>query len=134
MNYRLGNVYINLIESFQNSQNINILTTSSEITLAQQAKSMFLKECEVNPTAKTWLAVGLSCILLDDKIGAEDSFSVYIYLKSKEANILNNKDSQVWAYLALLSIKNNKLFEANQYISQALRLGIKDSDILKYFL
>ena len=45
---------------------------------------------------------------------------------------MNNRDSEVWAYLALLCLTQDRQFEANQAISQALRLGIKDALILRF--
>jgi hypothetical protein len=46
--------------------------------------------------------------------------------------VLNNRDSEVWAFLALLCLMQDRQFEANQSISQAIRLGIRDADVLRY--
>ena len=45
--------------------------------------------------------------------------------------MLNNRDSDVWANLALLCLRLDRLFEANQCIAQALRLGVKNADVLR---
>ena len=45
---------------------------------------------------------------------------------------MNNRDNEVWAHLAVLCLIQKRVFEANQAVSQALRLGIKDPAILKY--
>jgi cytochrome c-type biogenesis protein CcmH/NrfG len=89
-----------------------------------------MKACSINGTSKSWLGLGRACFALKEYAEAEDAFSVKCYL-FQEANILNNKDSEVWAHIALLNLTMNRLVEANQAIAQALRMGIKDSNILK---
>lgn len=44
---------------------------------------------------------------------------------------MNNRDSEVWAHLALLCLTVGRFVEANQAIAQALRLGVKDTEILR---
>jgi Flp pilus assembly protein TadD len=44
---------------------------------------------------------------------------------------LNNRDAEVWAHLALLCLVMDRTIEANQSINQALRLGIKDAQVLR---
>ena len=45
--------------------------------------------------------------------------------------MLNNRDSEVWAHLAILNLNRGRHFEANQSLAQALRLGIKEKYVLK---
>lgn len=52
----------------------------------------------------------------------------------QEANVLNNRDSEVWANLSLLCLTLGREFEANQCISQALALGIREVGVLRYTL
>ncbi|KAJ3279301.1 Cilia- and flagella-associated protein 70, partial [Blyttiomyces sp. JEL0837] len=116
---RLGTLYMMNTGDLSGS----VATRSiQEIENAKKAKSMFLRACENHPTSKSWLGVGKACITLGNLDEAEDALS--------EANVLNNRDSEVWAYLALLCLMQDRQFEANQCISQALRQGIKDINIL----
>ncbi|KAI9363935.1 hypothetical protein DFJ73DRAFT_810162 [Zopfochytrium polystomum] len=94
-----------------------------EIEFAAKAKSMFLRGCEAGPTAKSWLGVGKACLYLGNLTEAEDAFA--------EANVLNNRDSDVWAHLAYVCLMQDRQFEGNQCISQALHQGIKDPEILR---
>jgi tetratricopeptide (TPR) repeat protein len=88
------------------------------------AKSMFLRACEAHATAASWAGVGLSCLRLKEMTDAEDAFS--------EANILNNKDPDVWGYLALLCLTQNRVFEANQAIKQAMKCGLSNAELYSY--
>ncbi|KAL2919158.1 hypothetical protein HK105_201433 [Polyrhizophydium stewartii] len=94
-----------------------------DTSLALIAKSMFLKASAIAPSSQSWLGAGKTCFALREYQEAEDAFA--------EANVLNNRDSEVWAYLALLSLTLGRTVEAHQAIAQALRLGIKDSEILR---
>eukprot|EP00842_Homolaphlyctis_polyrhiza_P001645 jgi/Hompol1/2481/HPOL_006011-RA len=97
---------------------------SVDTSLALIAKNMYLKACAIQPSSQAWLGAGKTCFALKEYDEAEDAFA--------EANVLNNRDSEVWANLALLSLTLGRLVEANQAIAQALRLGIRDAEILKY--
>ncbi len=44
---------------------------------------------------------------------------------------MNNRDSEVWAHIALLCLTVGRIVEANQAVAQALRLGINDTQILR---
>lgn len=94
-----------------------------DFSLALIAKSMFLKACSTNPSSDSWLGAGRACFALKEYQEAEDALA--------EANVLNNRDGNVWAHLSLLSLTLGRLLEANQCIAQALRLGIKDVEIIK---
>ena len=59
---------------------------------------------------------------------------VYAFKLIQEANIINNRDGEAWAHLALLCLTINRNVEADQAIAQALRLGIKDTEILRYIV
>lgn len=112
---RLGDIFLKSIENDKSIEESN--------QKAIYAKSMFLRSCEANPTCKSWLGVGKSCIILNELDQAEDALA--------EANVLNNRDSEVWSFIALLSLKQERAFEANQSIAQALRLGVRDISVLK---
>ncbi len=42
-----------------------------------------------------------------------------------EANILNNTDSEVWAYLSLVCLKTGRQLEAEQAYKYAMKVGFK---------
>ena len=111
---RLGSIYLSKSNG-KDSRNDNYY--------AKMAKTMYLRACEISPSSQTWLGVGRACYILENYIESEDALS--------EANVLNNRDSLVWAYLALLSLKMKKDFEAKQCVAQALRIGVKKSGILQ---
>jgi hypothetical protein len=46
--------------------------------------------------------------------------------------VLINRDGDVWAHIALVCITVNRPAEADQAISQALREGIRDAQLLMY--
>jgi tetratricopeptide (TPR) repeat protein len=125
---RLGYIYLNnvnkLLKSFDYQSPENHSRQMATIKhLEKQAKAMYIHASEIKPSSQTWLGVGKACYLLKEYSEAEDAFS--------EANVLNNRDGDVWAHIALLCLTLNRLFEANQAISQALRFGLKDPEILK---
>ncbi|KAJ8327947.1 hypothetical protein QVD99_006319 [Batrachochytrium dendrobatidis] len=94
-----------------------------DVSLASIAKNMFLKACSTTPSSQSWHGAGKACFALKEYQETEDAFA--------EANVLNNRDSEVWANIALLSLTLGRITEAHQAITQALYLGIKDADILK---
>jgi len=125
---RLGFIYLNnvkkLLKSFDYQSPENHSRQMASIKhLEKQAKAMYIHASEIKPSSQTWLGVGKACYLLKEYSEAEDALA--------EANVLNNRDGDVWAYIALLCLTLNRLFEANQAISQALRFGLKDLEILK---
>ncbi|XP_015774260.1 PREDICTED: cilia- and flagella-associated protein 70-like [Acropora digitifera] len=63
----------------------------------EKAKATFLKACIRSPSCVSWLGVGVACYRLGDLAEAEDALS--------EANILNNKDAEVWSYLSLICLQ-----------------------------
>lgn len=62
-----------------------------------QAKETLLHACKHSPSCRAWLGVGVACYQLGDLEQAEDALS--------EANILNNLDPEVWAYLTMVCLK-----------------------------
>lgn len=56
---------------------------------------MFYRAAKLHGTARTWLGCGRACFRLDDSELAERTL--------QEANGLDNREPQVWAYLALLN-------------------------------
>ncbi|KAI9002325.1 hypothetical protein BC832DRAFT_114900 [Gaertneriomyces semiglobifer] len=109
---RLGTIYLNKANA----------DGRLDGNMARMAKSMFLRASSVSPTSASWLGVGRACLVMHNYDEAEDALA--------EANVLNNRHADVWAYLALLNLKLNRQFEANQCIGQALRLGVKNAGVL----
>ncbi|KND04050.1 uncharacterized protein SPPG_01495 [Spizellomyces punctatus DAOM BR117] len=110
---RLGSLYLR--NAVENSR--------IDVSMARLSKSMYLRASGIAPSTASWLGAGKACMALEDWEEAEDALA--------EANVLNNRNADVWAYLALLNLKLNRSFEANQCIAQALRLGIRDADVLR---
>ena len=90
----------------------------------KMAKTMYLWACELFPSAQSWLGVGIACIYMDQFDEAEDALS--------EATVLSNREANVWGYLALLYLRTDRTFEANQALKQGLIHGIKHTDLLRY--
>ena len=66
-----------------------------------KAKETYLRACRKTPSSQTWMGVGVACYHLNDLPQAENALC--------EANILNNLDSTVWAYLTLVCLKVGRL-------------------------
>ena len=47
-----------------------------------------------------------------------------------EANILNNKAPEVWAYLSLICLKTNRPLEAEQAYKYAIKLNLDNQSLL----
>ena len=71
-----------------------------------KAKDTFLLACKRQPSAVTWLGVGIGCYRLEEYEDAENALC--------EANLLNNYDPVIWAYLSLVSLKTSRRLEAEQ--------------------
>ncbi|KAG2456007.1 CFA70 protein, partial [Polypterus senegalus] len=80
-----------------------------------QAKQTYLRACKRSPTCLTWLGLGISCYRLQELSEAEDALS--------EANILNNRNPEVWGYLSLVCLQTNRRVEAEQAFKFAIKVG-----------
>lgn len=88
----------------------------------EQAKQQFLMACKRSPSCVSWLGVGISCYRLNELSEAEDALG--------EANVLNNSDPEVWAYLSLVCLKTGRQLEAEQAYKYAIKLQLDDMDLL----
>ncbi|KAJ8044742.1 Cilia- and flagella-associated protein 70 [Holothuria leucospilota] len=88
----------------------------------EKAKKTFLLACKNSPSCISWLGVGIACYRLGELSEAEDALC--------EANILNNSDPEVWGYLSLVCLRTGRQLEAEQAYKYALKVNLKDQDLL----
>jgi tetratricopeptide (TPR) repeat protein len=88
----------------------------------RNARDTFLMACKRSPSCVSWLGVGIACYRLGEYSDAEDALT--------EANILNNLDPEVWAYLCLVCLQTSRQVEAEQAYKYTIKLNLQDDDLL----
>ncbi|KAI6645782.1 hypothetical protein LOD99_13045 [Oopsacas minuta] len=87
-----------------------------------KSKEMFLHGCRHSPSALTWLGVGISCYRMQELGEAEEALA--------EANILNNLEPEIWAYLCMVCLRTGRQAEAEQTYRYALKCGLNDTRLI----
>lgn len=87
--------------------------------------TMLLYACSVYTSATLLMLLGVACLRLDELDDAEAALV--------EANMLDNRNADVWAYLSLVCVSSgpHRLFEAEKSLQQSLRLGQSNSSLLR---
>lgn len=89
----------------------------------EEAKKTFLMACRRSPSCVSWLGVGIACYRLGEFSEAEDALC--------EANMLNNMDPEVWAYLSLVCLKTGRQVEAEQSYKFAVKLNLQQDELME---
>ncbi|KAL0488759.1 TTC18, partial [Acrasis kona] len=92
-----------------------------ELERFEDAKSTYLLACKYWPCGIAWLGVGISYYRLEDMVHAEQCLN--------EANIQNNLDPNVWAYLTLVCIRQERFEEAEKALKESLRHQLKNGPL-----
>jgi Flp pilus assembly protein TadD len=90
-----------------------------------EAVSMLLFACSVYSSSTLFSLLGVSLLRLDRLAEAEDALI--------EANLLDYRNPEVWAYLSLLCLTSGpfRTEESDRCLFQALRLGLSSSTLLR---
>lgn len=89
----------------------------------EDSKRLFLYPCKFSPSCMSWLGVGICCFRMEQLEEAKNALC--------EANILNNKAPEVWAYLSLICLCTNKPLEAEQAYKYAMKLNLDNPELLE---
>lgn len=82
------------------------------------AREVFLQLCTCAPSCSAWMGVAECALQMGDNEGGEAALV--------QANLLDKSNAPVWAQLALVSLRNNRLQLAHQSLLHALSLGCDD--------
>lgn len=76
-------------------------------------------------SATLFMVAGASSMRLDKLVEAEEAL--------QEANLLDNRDPEIWAYLSLLCLScgPHRLEEASKSLAQAIRMGLDNPALLR---
>lgn len=91
----------------------------------KDAKVVFLKCCKDFTSTISWFYLGLSFLRLGELNYAEDALS--------QANILDNLNPRVWAYMTVLclTIGKERKVQAELCFREALKTELKDNEVLE---
>lgn len=91
----------------------------------EEALNAMLYGCSVYPSATLFNLVGICCLRMERLQDAEDAL--------QEANLVDNRNPNVWAYLCVLCLHggSQRMAEAEKSLEQALRLGLTNTAVLR---
>merc|ERR1712159_804644 len=89
----------------------------------ERAKQIFLKACTSFSTASSWLGVGIACYMRGQYDQAEEALV--------EANIADNQNGVVWAYICLVCMQLKRDNEADTALQYALQRGVDRAALLQ---
>lgn len=95
----------------------------------QEGLAALLTGCQRVSSASLFLLLGIAALRLDRFVDAEDAL--------QESNLLDCRRAEVWAYLSLMCLGvgsgggAQRLAEAEKATEQALRLGLRDANLLR---
>ena len=88
-----------------------------------KAKELYMQACRAYPCCTAWRGAGVASLQLQQLSEAEECLA--------EANVLNNRDAEVWAQLSLLCFLQKRYDEGEQALTQSLRLDFADIPLLQ---
>ncbi|XP_055341046.1 cilia- and flagella-associated protein 70-like isoform X2 [Paramacrobiotus metropolitanus] len=88
----------------------------------EKAYEMYFAAARLQASCKTWLGVGWACYHLEMYSECE--------IALQEANFLDNKNSAVWAYLAMVNVKFNRRDTAIKCRNAAVVYGIENHSVI----
>jgi Flp pilus assembly protein TadD len=90
-----------------------------------QARTILLYACSIYSSATLFMLLGACYLRMDELDDAERALV--------EANLLDNRNASVWAYLCLTCLAGgpHRMAEAEKSLEQALRLGQSDPQLLR---
>lgn len=89
----------------------------------ERAKQVYLKACTSFATATAWAGVGIACYTRRQYKQAEDALI--------EANIMDNSNGVIWAYICLVCMQLKRDDEADRALQFALSSGIDKPEVLR---
>ncbi|CAH1975157.1 unnamed protein product [Acanthoscelides obtectus] len=119
--------YHHVLEAYNRPKNIHLVNLNcalaeEKLGYDQEARKFVLLSCKYNPSPSTWLKAGQLYFKQNDLLSAEECFS--------EANLRDNRNADIWAYLCLVNLRLDRENEAMLCYNQVLRCNLEDKKLL----